>query len=281
MSRAAQAYAARLRWSVFPLLPASKKPHAELAPHGFLDASTCPDVIAKWWHQDPGAGIGVSCVASDFFVLDVDPRNGGDEELVRLLEEHGSLPTTPIQRTGSNGAHYLFRKPRGAILRGKIAKGLDLKDAGYIVAAPSIHPNGASYAWDRASHPLRVPVAAAPLWLLALATKVEEPPPAPRPIRTAREGEDDRIERARRWLAKRDPAISGQGGHAHTFLTASAIVRGFDVDEATATALLLLWNLTCEPPWSEKDIKRKIREATHHGSMSFGELLQAPRRRAS
>lgn len=81
------------------------------------------------------------------------------------------------------------------------------------------------------------------------------------------------IERARAYLAKIPPAVSGQHGHDATFNTACKIVRGFDLDDATAFMLLWEWNLTCDPPWTERDIRRKISEARNKGREPLGYLL--------
>jgi hypothetical protein len=69
------------------------------------------------------------------------------------------------------------------------------------------------------------------------------------------------VERARKYLAKLPPAVSGQSGHNATFHAACVLVLGFELSEADATALMLEFNQRCEPPWSERDIARKVREA--------------------
>lgn len=66
------------------------------------------------------------------------------------------------------------------------------------------------------------------------------------------------IERARKYLAKLPPAISGQGGHKTTFRTACILVRGFLLNPEQAMMLLQEWNQTCVPPWSERELEHKI-----------------------
>ena len=58
------------------------------------------------------------------------------------------------------------------------------------------------------------------------------------------------IERARRYVAKCPPAISGQAGHDATFHVACVLVNGFAFGEPDALALLREWNQSCLPPWS-------------------------------
>lgn len=70
-------------------------------------------------------------------------------------------------------------------------------------------------------------------------------------------------ERASAYLERLPPAIAGSGGHAATFAAAAVLIRGFAMSETDALPLLLSWNQThCQPPWSEADIRHKLRSAT-------------------
>lgn len=69
------------------------------------------------------------------------------------------------------------------------------------------------------------------------------------------------VERARKYLAKMPVAVSGQGGHNTTFHTACVLVLGFELSEHDAVALMTEWNAGCQPPWSDREIVRKVREA--------------------
>ena len=69
------------------------------------------------------------------------------------------------------------------------------------------------------------------------------------------------MERARRYIAKCPPAISGQGGHNAAFHVASLLVHGFALADADAMALLQAWNRCCQPPWSERELRHKIESA--------------------
>lgn len=66
------------------------------------------------------------------------------------------------------------------------------------------------------------------------------------------------IERARQYLCKCPPAISGQGGHKTTFHTACILVKGFLLNPEQALMLLKEWNQTCVPPWNDRDLEHKI-----------------------
>jgi hypothetical protein len=87
-----------------------------------------------------------------------------------------------------------------------------------------------------------------------------------------------RIERARRYLLRVEPAVSGQGGHTQTFVIAEKMVRGFELPEAVAFDLLwTIWNPSCAPPWSKRDLLRKIHEAARAGRFEPASLLNAQR----
>ncbi len=118
----------------------------------------------------------------------------------------------------------------------------------------------------------------------ALRLVPEEPPPpapAPRPPRETTTSGADVEERAERYVDHCEPAISGQGGHAATFVLAQRVVLGFALDDAAALRVLLRWNQRCVPPWSERALVRKIREARERGNFPLGSLRDRPLRRAS
>ena len=69
------------------------------------------------------------------------------------------------------------------------------------------------------------------------------------------------FERARRYIAKCPPAVSGQGGHNVTFHIAAVLVHGFALDEVDVRTLLREWNGSCLPPWNESDLIHKIKSA--------------------
>jgi hypothetical protein len=105
-------------------------------------------------------------MGAGIFAVDVDPRNEGDASLAHLLSKHGPLPDTVMACTGGGGLHIIFRGDVGGTV---LDQGVDIKSSGgYIVAPPSLHPNGRRYLWEASSRPGDVAIADAPGWLLAL-----------------------------------------------------------------------------------------------------------------
>ena len=83
-------------------------------------------------------------------------------------------------------------------------------------------------------------------------------------------------QRAALWLSKVPPAVSGQSGHSATYTAAVGLVHGFQLSEGDALALLSAWNQSCQPPWSDRELTHKLREAASKShSKPAGHLLQS------
>lgn len=130
---AAFAYAA----AGIPVLPATVGPDGHKRPlirDWYLRATTYQRTLEVWWANWPEALIGLPTgYRTKLVIVDVDPRNGGDETLPLLPE----LPETRIHNTRSGGRHYVYRY-EGRLPCGTLGPGVDLKaDRGFVVAPPS------------------------------------------------------------------------------------------------------------------------------------------------
>lgn len=67
-------------------------------------------VIDEVFDLVPDANIGINTGAASggLVVLDIDPKNGGDESFRRLLDGLGPLPEVPTANTKSGGMHLFF-----------------------------------------------------------------------------------------------------------------------------------------------------------------------------
>lgn len=95
---------------------------------------------------------------------------------------------------------------------------------------------------------------------------------------TARDSTVSPHERARRYVAAIPPAVAGQHGDTATFRVCCRVVRGFDLGEDEALTVLTDWNRACDPPWSEGELRRKLRSARRYGREPIGGLLDDDRR---
>ncbi|MGQ5580352.1 bifunctional DNA primase/polymerase [Streptomyces sp. ECR3.8] len=114
--------------------------------HGFHAATTDLHLVRKWWREEPDANIGAPCKLNGWAVIDIDPRNGGNESYQALENRVGVLPGTTMQLTGGGGLHMLYRSP-DFDLPGLLGPGIDFKHNGYILLAPSVHSSGGRYQW--------------------------------------------------------------------------------------------------------------------------------------
>lgn len=71
------------------------------------------------------------------------------------------------------------------------------------------------------------------------------------------------LKRAAAYLSRIPAAISGNHGHNQTFRAAAILVK-FGLTEEEAMGILHEYNERCSPPWQEKDLRRKYREAVKH-----------------
>lgn len=73
-------------------------------------------------------------------------------------------------------------------------------------------------------------------------------------------------DRAKAYAQEVPGAVSGNGGHNHTFHLACELVHGFALSDSEAYSIMSDWNTTCQPPWSEYELRRKVDQvskATH------------------
>lgn len=158
---------AQIGWHTFQLKPRDKVPAVKWADVATAEAN----MIAGWWEHNPNANVGIACgKRSGIVVLDVDADHEGFESLAELAINYGAIPETWTSKTGSGGRHIFFAYPENANIRnsaGKLGRGLDIRgDGGYVVAPPSIHPNGNRYEW--VVLPSQVPLATMPEWMVEL-----------------------------------------------------------------------------------------------------------------
>lgn len=163
-------YAVR-NWRVFPL---TGKVPAIAGGRGVLDASSDVNIVASWWGGAyRGCNIG-GRVPEPMVVIDIDPRHGGIDSLAAIEGRYGPLPETltTLSGRGDGGRHLFYRRPVGRLSARRLGPGIDVKtSSGYVVLAPSIHP-------DSGKPYIRIdaPVAAPPPWFTALLLPAPLPP---------------------------------------------------------------------------------------------------------
>lgn len=219
-------------------------------------ASDDPEVVATW--GDHG-NIGVA-TGHGFFVLDVDPRNGG--------QVPPDLPRTVQAVTPSGGAHYFFKMIPGVTnSAGKIGPGLDIRGiGGQVAVAPSQTAKG-PYRW--VNPPWNTEFADAPGSLVEALSRAPALPAStergffPAASRAV-------LDAARDALETHGPAVEGSGGDLHTFRAAALLVHDFALTDDEAWPLLTEWNEGCQPPWEETELRAKLSGGGKYGKAEYG-----------
>lgn len=156
--------------SVFPVIARTKKPHGPWKEfqERYLTDTEIENIFAD---DDCGIGI-VTGVISGIVVVDLD-----SPEAVQFAKENGFFDNTPRVKT-AKGYHLYFAYKEGVRnFQGRAdLPNIDLRgDGGYVVAPPSIHPDGHQYCWDEGKSFQDLPLAELPECILAQ-TKDETKP---------------------------------------------------------------------------------------------------------
>ena len=164
---------------------------------------------------------------------------------------------------------------------GSLGKGIDVKWRGYIVAAPSVHPDtGRRYAWLPDRHPLRMPIAEMPTWLaellsppLPFPSSVGHPRPVieeesvgwglyPRYSRAALESAYENIASA--LIGQQDVTLIRETFSIGTLVAAGAMPRTLAID-MLIDAGLQMTNAPGRRPWCEREIRNKVERSVAAG----------------
>jgi len=248
--KAALTYAQR-GWAVFPCQPRTKLPATK---NGVLDATTDAATIREWWVKWPNANVAIATGRSGLVVIDVDGPEG-EAALVAWQAQNGAFPISPIGYTGGGGRHFLFKANEEPLIPGThiLGKGshVDIRAGeSYIIAPPSIHPNGTTYEWDAEAHPAQVELPNLPPALLSkLLSKNAEKPSNPL------ENSDELISAGQDEYGARRAAVLAR--------------KGFSKDEARGALGAMIetrfeggWGgLDPRRPWAAVDIERWLKGA--------------------
>ncbi len=154
LHQAARELSYRDGFHVFPLVPGQKQPAVD---GGLLAGTRSLSQIGKWWSARPwNIGV-VTGLKSNLVVVDLDGSSAVN------WWKGQQLPTTRYVKTGK-GYHLYYRYPTDWNIRNsasRLAPNVDIRaEGGYVVAPPSLHPNGHKYVWqDRQQQITRLPQA--------------------------------------------------------------------------------------------------------------------------
>ena len=130
--------------AVMPCVENGKKPALSRTGKEHSIAVNDSDQIQQWWTKNPQYNIGIACTPNRLAVIDID----GEAGVTWIHENALPMPQTWTAVTG-RGHHYYYRWPPGLQIKTcQIAPKLEIRAAGaYVIAPPSIHPDGDTYQW--------------------------------------------------------------------------------------------------------------------------------------
>lgn len=253
---------------VFPVRYNEKAP--PLISQWEQQASIDPDVVTKWWTENPDANIAIATGPSGLCVIDIDsPDVNG---IWRQMMDYDDVlhVTTP-----SGNRHIYFRTDKN--LKSSVRINGDPVDSratgGYVLAPPSRLTEG-DYVFNGLSLAEigNVPLRYLPEDLERQLERKSQVDAAvegmDRALKEAKEQDHlglDSMARAIEYLSTTAyPAIEERGGDEQTYKVA-AQVRDFGVEESTAYNLMLeYYNHRCLPPWEPSDLFKKVQNAYNY-----------------
>lgn len=145
--------------AIIPLGVGKKEP---VTKSGLNDWTDNPGQIDVWWgqgehagkHGNPRYNIGMACgqVSGGIIAIDLDCHSDEANGLDYLRDwevEHGKLPETWTQITGSGGKQLFYRAGQDIRNSANGEIGVDVRgNGGYVVLPPSLHPCGDCYEWS-------------------------------------------------------------------------------------------------------------------------------------
>lgn len=234
---------AEMGLAVFPLVCRDKVPAVV---GGCKVATTERTKIERWWDKNPQYNIGIATgnKSSGLVVidLDVDKNKGidGYDVLRDWQNKHGKLPETWQSITGRGGYHYFYKDAIVHSNRVGLYEGVDIRgEGGYIVAPPSVHPNGNIYEWEQGPEEYEI-------------AQVDNI------VNDFLKGEKQRRDSEHKTNFK-VPELIPEGKRVDTIvrLIASLRTKGLD-DDAIKAAVRVENEKRCNPPLKEKELEKAV-----------------------
>lgn len=236
----AKSYAAK-GWAVFPIIPRDKKPATQ---DGFKSATTDIQQIDKWWKENPNYNIGIATgeTSNGLIVIDLDEDTEkgkhGIAAFDKWQQEHGQVPDTATVKTGRGGRHYYFYNHDGLRNKADLMGCIDIRaNGGYIIAPPSVHPNGNHYSWLQSPDYHSVKDLTPQLLDFAKAEKKKDTPTTQKA---------DRPERV------------SQGSRTSTLISRIGELNNKKLDSAAIKAVIIAENKTYNPPLSDEELAKEV-----------------------
>ena len=245
---------AHIGWKVLPLQPHEKRPATA---HGLKDATNDPEQIKKWWKDNPNYNIGIATgeESMGLYIIDIDVDHEKGKDGVQMFKEwqkkHERISNTVTCKTPRGGYHLYFYDHNNLKNIAGIDGCIDTRaNGGYIVAPPSIHPNGGTYTWIRS--PSDKQVANLPRAWLDFISEYRKP----------------------KERAEEHPRKITQGNRTSTLVSKIGELSHTSIDKATIKATIQALNNTFEPPLTDEELEKEVFPALDRGWQEENEIPQ-------
>lgn len=238
----------------FAIIPIKERGKEPATKHGLNDWFDSPEDARALWERNPNLNIGIVCGAPSHgllvldFDIDEEREKDGYAALSAWEKANGELPETAVSITGSGGMHYLYRTDRNSIHPSANHElGVDVRcDRSYIVAPPSIHPNGNLYVWQ--DHPEDVPIATANGTVYDFLDHVQR-----------NGGHDETVKENGKFKL---PDKIEKGNRDEVLFKYACHLRAIGrSDEEILNSVMGVNYTRCDPPLDADEVKKKVRSA--------------------
>ena len=231
---------ARMGFYIFPIISGGKIPFK--GTRGHKDATIDEKIILGWHENNPSCNWAIACgKISGVIVVDIDPRNGGEESIADVVERYGKSVVAPTVKTGGGGYHYYYKYDDYVGLNnGPILDGIDIKtDGGYVLIPPSRTKD--DYTWAEGRSLTEVSLPSLPEWIVEAAKSREE---TDTKVRLVPQRYDSGYK-----IAK--------GSRNQTLASFAGVMRNRGASEQTICAALVQHNNDfCDPPLKDEEVRK-------------------------
>jgi hypothetical protein len=222
----------------------------------------------------------VDCLALYALFVDMDFKEYPSEEAAQaVLTSYPFQPSIVINSGGGLHCYWLltealdlqteYKTPKVREILRALAKSLhaDMKsgDAAHILRVPGTFNHKYTPARPVTLQFFNQQAVYALSDIIAYIGPIPDPAPPRHSVPPQNLTVKEKIRQARDWLVRQKPAIEGDGGDNHTYTICCFLRIGFDLSEDEAMVALTPWNARCTPPWTEKDLRQKLRNAERSG----------------
>ena len=239
---------AEMGLAVFPLQERGKEP---ITYNGFEDASTEERQIRLWWKRNPNANIGIATgqMSGGLVVIDIDVDKDAGKDGYRVFtnwckQNYLVLPDSWLSITGRGGYHLFYRSLFPVSSKIGWLDDVDIRAEGaYVVAPPSLHPNGTKYEWEQAPDEYEL-VTSEDIDVEFVMNSIVA----------------SNLKEKGKPLNVPDEIPEGQRDNYMFKLACKYQAMGMSDGEMLA-ALIVANNERCKPPLTDKEIRKKVEQA--------------------